>query len=120
MQDLRDRVAWTGFFSVQGEQGLKRSYLSAGPEEGAQAKMKIVLEEMVIVKWEAVVNSSAVVVVVTLVVGAGVALTEFWAAAFVHAPLAFYNDGGGCVRVSQMSRVREVCVEFLNRVSEAS
>lgn len=39
--------------------------------------MEIVLAEKVIVKWEAVVNSSAVVVVVTLVVGVGVALTEF-------------------------------------------
>lgn len=118
MQDLRDRVAWAEFFSVQGEQDLKRSYLSAGPEEGAQARMKIVLEGKVIAKWDTAVNSLAVVVVTW--VGAGVARTEFWAAAFVHAPLAFYTDGGGCVRVSQMTRVREVCGEPLSKVSKAS
>lgn len=71
--------------------------------------MKVVLEEKAIVKLDTVVNSSAVVVVT--LVGAGVARTESWAAALLHAPLAFYTDGGGCVRASQMTRVREVCVE---------
>lgn len=80
--------------------------------------MKVVLEEKVIAKWDMVVNSSAVVVVTW--VGAGVARTEFWAAASDHAPLAFYTDGGGFVRASQMTRVREVCVEPLSRVSKAS